>query len=271
MSLVFIKFHNENIKDIDKTTESTTEHFRFPKYVSTHSKSVKPPAINPTDCNGKKLISNSNRFANKTFGYAETPLNEPKDFLKKKSGVKWQRLHDHVCPPKKDMPPIPKKCEMKKKIKPKPKNFIKANVRRAKTAVPQICSPKYVDTVVGDRHELEPTGLIPKYVLTKTFGKAPSYLKFITKELAEKCKILQQEPEEEDYGVHLMSNDERNTLLCGLREKHMETLKIYQVLPIFTDTTSKKLRKAKLEKELKNLEQDIALLETNPVIYICDY
>ncbi|XP_055844637.1 enkurin [Episyrphus balteatus] len=268
MSLVYITYHNENIHDIEKPT-SAEKHYKFPKYISIHRESVKNPPINQIECQGKKIISASRKYSHKTLGYAETPLDDPSKFLKKNGGIKWQRLNDHVCPPSKELPPIPKK-ENKHENASNEVNFIKKNIKRVKTATPQRVTPKYVDTAVGERHNLDGTGLVPKHVLSKKFGKTPTYLNGIRKALEEnKCYKL-KEPNEVAHGVQILSNADRNAILMGLRENHSELEKTYQLLPIFTDTHSKKQRKAKLEQELKRLEQDILLMESNPVILICD-
>lgn len=44
--------------------------------------------------------------------------------------------------------------------------------------------------------------------------------------------------------------------------------KAFLQLPMLTDTIPKILRKTKMEQELRQLEKDIALVESNPYIYI---
>lgn len=44
--------------------------------------------------------------------------------------------------------------------------------------------------------------------------------------------------------------------------------KAFLQLPMLTDTTPKIIKKSKMEQELEQLERDIALVETNPYIYI---
>ncbi|KAL9702720.1 hypothetical protein quinque_006238 [Culex quinquefasciatus] len=44
----------------------------------------------------------------------------------------------------------------------------------------------------------------------------------------------------------------------------------YQSLPLLIDTVPKMIRKAKLEKGLKELEKDILTIENNPYIYVFD-
>lgn len=47
--------------------------------------------------------------------------------------------------------------------------------------------------------------------------------------------------------------------------------KAFLQLPMLTDTIPKILRKTKMEQELKQLEKDIALVESNPYIYIYEW
>lgn len=54
-------------------------------------------------------------------------------------------------------------------------------------------------------------------------------------------------------------------------KKNWEDLqKQYQGLPILTDTIPKKIRKTKMEADLKQLEKDIVLIERHPFIYVYD-
>jgi uncharacterized protein YjaG (DUF416 family) len=61
-------------------------------------------------------------------------------------------------------------------------------------------------------------------------------------------------------------------VLCfqGLKHNREELQKKYQLLPILTDTITKKNHKIKLEEELKQLENDISTLECHPHIYVTD-
>lgn len=54
----------------------------------------------------------------------------------------------------------------------------------------------------------------------------------------------------------------------GLKENWAKMQKGYLLLPMLTDTIPKVLKKKKLENQLRELEKDILLVETNPYIYI---
>lgn len=47
-----------------------------------------------------------------------------------------------------------------------------------------------------------------------------------------------------------------------------ELQRVYQGLPILTDTIPKKTRKRELENQLLQLEKDIVLIERHPFIYV---
>ena len=58
--------------------------------------------------------------------------------------------------------------------------------------------------------------------------------------------------------------------LQGLKHNWAELQRAYQQLPIMTDTVPKKKHKTKLENKLKQLENDIRMLEHHPHIYVAD-
>lgn len=57
-------------------------------------------------------------------------------------------------------------------------------------------------------------------------------------------------------------------LIQGLKQNWHELQTTYQGLSLVTDTVPKKLRKTKMESELKRLEREILLVESNPYIYV---
>lgn len=54
----------------------------------------------------------------------------------------------------------------------------------------------------------------------------------------------------------------------GLKNNWHELQCEYQSLPILTDTVKKQTRKMDLEAKLRQLEQDILLVDSNPFIYV---
>ena len=57
-------------------------------------------------------------------------------------------------------------------------NYIRDNAYKTITAVPKKPVPQYIDAPSGksNRFPLEDSGLVPKYVAKKDFGKVPEYL-----------------------------------------------------------------------------------------------
>ena len=58
--------------------------------------------------------------------------------------------------------------------------------------------------------------------------------------------------------------------LQGLKKNWEEVHKEFQSLSVFIDSIPKKIRKQKLEEEMKQLEHDIGVLEKHKVIYIAN-
>lgn len=65
------------------------------------------------------------------------------------------------------------------------KNFITTNAIANITTVPKKPSPKYVDDPSGASHNLETSGLVPKFIHKKEYGKVPPYLDQRKREMAE--------------------------------------------------------------------------------------
>lgn len=58
--------------------------------------------------------------------------------------------------------------------------------------------------------------------------------------------------------------------LQGLKKNWEEVHKEFQSLSVFIDSVPKKIRKQKLEKEMKQLEHDISVIEKHKIIYIAN-
>jgi len=55
-----------------------------------------------------------------------------------------------------------------------------------------------------------------------------------------------------------------------MKQKWEEAMKRFQGLPFLADTLPKAQRKARMERELQQLEKDIAIVEQHPHIYVYD-
>lgn len=204
-SKVFITYHTENVSDFDKTTNDFTSNKRV--YRSKFRSMVKHERQmrHVMDLgNNKKLVTSSAKSYCQTMGHAATPLDPPCKFLRKRQGIKWKRLNEHKCPPKRNIPPVPrfphtcsnpvkevikhpdgyrgnqKELPTKTVCRPKPritnKNFIKLNIEKAKKTPTKRPPPYYVDTPKGERHNVINSGIVPQYICSKNFGKVPCYI-----------------------------------------------------------------------------------------------
>ncbi|XP_054287151.1 enkurin isoform X2 [Macrosteles quadrilineatus] len=226
---------------------------KIPMYHSKFSSKVREDARKVKDCH-------------KTFGYAEVPLEPPTNFLKKKTRIVRRPLvekHKYVGEPK---PGLPNRMSQKETDKKEEKNFRRDNIVRVVRAVPKQPVPQIVDTRTGHTQSLEPSGLQPKYIYSKEFGKVPKYLR-------KGGSLTQRDKEEKEEKktkppLRYVTEEEREEMLQGLKKNWEELQKEFQLLPMVTDTVPKIKRKTQLEKQLKDLEKDIDLIERNPVIYV---
>lgn len=69
-------------------------------------------------------------------------------------------------------------------------------------------------------------------------------------------------------GIHVISRF--LYYLQGLKKNWEEVHKEFQSLSVFIDSIPKKIRKQKLEEEMKQLEHDISVIEKHKIIYIAN-
>uniref|UniRef100_A0A8K9WUM8 Enkurin domain-containing protein n=1 Tax=Oncorhynchus mykiss TaxID=8022 RepID=A0A8K9WUM8_ONCMY len=206
-----------------------------------------------------------NKPTNKTMGQVKVDLPSPEKYLLKHS--KEPKLPENfqkttnTCQSRQPTMGIHTK-----------KDFVKTNAFENIMAVPKKPQPIYADTKTGDKQLLENSGLLPKYIKKKDFGKTPEYLQHRTEE-------VRRAQDEYDSFVkeHMrqgtmkqLSEDERNNILQGLKMNWGELHHQYQGLSVVTDTTPKKYRKERLELEMKQLERDIDLIERYKTIFIAN-
>ncbi|NXH14563.1 ENKUR protein, partial [Bucco capensis] len=242
-------------------------------FLPAEDKPAKPPRYISTFRPMVKREAEKNKAQRKTMGPAKVAVPLPKNFLQK-----------HSKEPK--LPPRKKEQESKKQpalsvprrtdhpvmgIKSQ-KNFINTNAVAAITGSPKKPRPICVDTRQGDKYLLETSGLVPKYIKKKDYGVAP---KCITQRNAElkraqeeyEAKILEQLKKR---AMKQLTDEERTSILQGLKKKWEELYREFQCLPIEIDTISKKLYKEKLELQMKQLEHDIDSIEKHKLIYIAN-
>ncbi|XP_075214916.1 enkurin-like [Lycorma delicatula] len=100
------------------------------------------------------------------------------------------------------------------------------------------------------------------------FGKVPNYLLIRKKEAEDIEDRIKEKESKIRPPLRYITEDERQELLEGLHKNWGDLQKEFQLLPMVTDTIPKIKRKTQLEKELKELEKVIEIVERNPLIYV---
>lgn len=213
-------------------------------------------------------MKTAKHLQHKTFGYAEISLPSPDQFLRKDDGIRFHYERpktSHVrCTMRR--PPIPHLNELKSTQSmmdlQDEKNFKLINIKRASSAVLRNKpGPKCFEQMA------------PVYIRTPKYGKVPQYLMNINDQLC-KLKLEAKRQQEELEGcknkdISVVTPEEKGKLLDGLRHNWNLMQMEYQKMPLLIDTVPKMIRKTKLEENLKSLERDICLLNTNSnCIYI---
>ncbi|XP_077592445.1 enkurin [Stigmatopora nigra] len=204
----------------------------------------------------------------KTMGPPKVEAPSPDNYLKKHSKetkLPEKKEHCHrTCTIKK--PPVPLRSEHPQMQFDKEKNQVKT------TSIMPIKSrePISVDSHRGYRAHLEQSGLVPKYVKKKSYGKVPMYLQHRSQEAERSIEAYNMYVKEKmnQGAMRQLSEDERETNLECLKTALAEVNKKYQRLPLVADTLMRKTRKEQLEKDLKQLENDVCLFEKFKTIYI---
>ncbi|KAM5340783.1 enkurin isoform 1-T1 [Glossophaga mutica] len=211
------------------------------------------------------------KTAMKTMGPPKVEVPSPKDFLKKHSKEKTlppKKKFDRTEPKK---PPVPLRSDHPVMGVQSEKNFVSSNAADVIMGVAKKPKPIYVDKRTGDKHDLETSGLVPKYINKKDYGVTPEYI----------CKrneeIKNAQEEYDNYiqenlrkaAMKRLSDEEREAVLEGLKKNWEEVHKEFQSLSVF-DSMPKKTHKQKLEEKMKQLEHDIGVIEKHKIIYIAN-
>ncbi|XP_072930274.1 enkurin [Epargyreus clarus] len=252
MSLVEIVKHDEVIYTIlDKPPPEPPKTPRYESKLERQLKETKIPQLR------------------RTFGYAETPLKPPDQFLKKGQGLGQPvKKSDHKCFTSGHLPPVPKRPPPGKKPE-KPKiNFKVVNIKKAIKIKGKPVEPRLVDTKDGHIKKIKGSGEVPEYCLRPDFGQMPAYLVKRNRRIQRELDKIKYAEEHKESLCKLINAEERQKLLDDLKYNWQLMQKAFLQLPMLTDTIPKILRKTKMEQELKQLEKDIALVESNPYIYI---
>ncbi|KAM9308817.1 enkurin [Gastrophryne carolinensis] len=242
----------------------------------------KPPRYVSTFRDSVKVEEQKNKAARKTMGPAKVEVPSPKEYLQKHTKeaelAQKSSLFDSTGRPPRCLaedskrPPVPARTEQPLMGLHSNKSFIQTNVAEAVMAVPKKPQPIYVDTKKGDKHPLETSGLVPKYIKKKDYGSTPEYL---TKRNEEVRRA------QEEYDAYVkerlrmgamkqLSEEERESVLQGLKKNWDELHHEYQGLSVVIDTPPKKAHKERLEVQMRQLERDIDVIERHKTIYIAN-
>ncbi|NXL88620.1 ENKUR protein, partial [Alectura lathami] len=236
-------------------------------------KPVKPPRYISTFRPSVKREIEQSKAQWKTMGPAKVAVPSPKNFLKKhskepklparKKEQESKKLPELSVPRRTDHPVMGIQSK---------KNFINSNATAAITGLPKKPQPIHVDRRQGDKYLLETSGLVPKYTKKKDYGITPKYVTRRTEEIKRAEKEYETNVLEylKKRAMKHLSDEERETLLQGLKNNWEEMYHNFQRLPVEIDTVSKKLYKEKLESQMKQLEHDIDVIEKHKVIFIAN-
>uniref|UniRef100_A0A2H1WVK4 SFRICE_009466 n=1 Tax=Spodoptera frugiperda TaxID=7108 RepID=A0A2H1WVK4_SPOFR len=252
MSLVEITQHDEVIYSIlDKPPPEPPKTPRYESKLEKELKEAKRPELR------------------RTFGYAETPLKPPTEFLKKGEGIGQPiKKTDHKCYVSGNLPPVPKRPPPSKKQEKPVVNFRVINIKKAIKTKGKPVEPRLVDTRDGHIKKIKGSGEVPEFCLRPDFGQMPAYLMKRNRKIQKALEKIKYAEDNKESLCKLITTEERQKLLDDLKLNWSLMQKAFLQLPMLTDTIPKILRKTKMEADLKQLEKDIALVESNPYIYI---
>lgn len=210
-----------------------------------------------------KDLKNSQFLKHKTFGVPEE-ISTPDKYLKKDEGIRRHYERPKTSHPQctSRRPPVPKHNELNKTLSMQAmgnenKNFKLINIKRAQTA----------------QTRTQPSAKCfeqqsPVYIYMPKYGKVPKYLQNL-KEASSKLNEIKLKEEEllknekDQNQIRVVNEEEKKKLLDGLKHNWQKLQEEYQKMPLLIDSVPKMIRKTKLENNLKSLERDICLLNTN--------
>ncbi|CAM4521108.1 unnamed protein product [Lepidochelys olivacea] len=234
---------------------------KLPRYISTFRASVKHEI-------------EENRAPWKTMGPPKIEVPSPKNFLQKHSKEPKlpHRKRDEGRKRLLTIPSVPHVTDHPLMGIQSKKNFINTNAADVIMGVAKKPQPICVDTRQGHKYLLETSGLVPKYINKKDYGLTPKYVI----KRSEEVKRAQEEYDAyvketlRQKAMKRLSDEERESLLQGLKKNWEEVHHEFQGLSVDIDTLPKKIRKERLEAQMKQLEHDISIIEKHKIIYIAN-
>ncbi|XP_056644789.1 enkurin-like [Diorhabda carinulata] len=255
MAVILITSHDEHIRDLCK------EPTPLPKLKLYKTKYHKDE--------GKVQ-----KKAHATMGIPLTELPDPQNYLKKHTGKSCYGAKDIIkkepTPPVRQKIEVPKTAECLKAEKPpRPcKNYILDNINTICKMKPNPPIPTVVIDRFGNKVLAKP-GLRPADI--KTFGKYPPYLwRILYKQQINYLINKYKQSEAKQRPGKYIPCFEKDKMINGLIQNYYEILEQHERIPLSSDSYMCNQRKAKMQAELKQLEEDIVLLERNHYLFVPD-
>ncbi|KAG5443094.1 Enkurin [Clonorchis sinensis] len=220
----------------------------------------------------------------KTMGPAKVPVPTPDNFLKKNEGQHMLHMPRSKSASADDRKTFrdcllsTKKADLPSKSNkvfphlPCATDYVTMNRIAAQKMPSKKAKRLLVDTRTGDKIDLPPSGLELVYVYKKKFGDVPDYLVQRAKAVAlakQQYSDYVKEMKRRE-ALYQVSEEEKKSLLNGLKGQWDALYQQYQCLPVMMDTLTKINRKQWLEAALSDLEQDIEMLEGHQDIYVAN-
>jgi len=110
------------------------------------------------------------------------------------------------------------------------------------------------------------------YLHKEDYGRVPKYLESIKQDIAAEYEYIAKMQQKEESAVRLMTEDEKQVLIQGLKAKWESVNHEYQAITHITklDTVGKVRKKESMEAELSQIEKDIEKLNKKS-IYVDRY
>ncbi len=102
------------------------------------------------------------------------------------------------------------------------------------------------------------------YLCKADYGKVPAYMSRVKEQIQREYQMIEElqqshQPQGENQ-IEMITDDERESLLAGLKVTWEKVNKEYQTLSFTLDTPAKKKRKEEYEAQLEQIENDIKRL-----------
>ncbi|XP_032090509.1 enkurin-like [Thamnophis elegans] len=229
-----------------------------PQYISTFRSSI------------QREMEEKRKAPCQTMGIPKLQVPSPKEYLRKHSKKKVPKCtyeREKRLPGKPKLPPQSDRPLMGIHSE---KNFVTTNAAEAIMAVAKKPLHACVDQRRGDKFLMDRSGLVQRFIKKKDFGVTPKYIQRWKKEAVDvrKERVAARRECLQKKRLTRLSSRERESILDGLKNNWEEINKDFQSLSVEITTIPQRLRKEKLETEMKQLEHDISALEKRRFIYI---